>query len=149
MVILGIFQVSTLEFIKIQSFMLKEKTLNLGLMTTYLLNFWHLISKNHCHIWNKYSRNFQNSKFYSKTKKMRQKISYLCIFNFLIWSHYCLIRCQHPRIFQNPKFYFKKKTLNLEPKLLYLSIFKQEFENNIAIFEIKTLDFVKVQSLVQ
>ena len=36
----------------------------------------------------------------------------------------------------------KLKSLNLRPKILHLDIFGQEFENNIVIFEISTLEVV-------
>ena len=41
----------------------------------------------------------------------------------------------------------KQKCLNLGPKMPDLGIFGLEFENNIAIFEITTLKFVKNESL--
>ena len=47
------------------------------------------------------------------------------------------------RIYLTAKFRAKKqKCLNLGPKVLYLGIFELEFENNIVIFEISTLEFV-------
>ena len=36
----------------------------------------------------------------------------------------------------------KRKCLNLGPKIHYFGIFGLEFENNIVIFEISTLEFV-------
>ena len=36
----------------------------------------------------------------------------------------------------------KKKSLNLEPQIPYLGIFELEFENDIVIFEISTLELV-------
>ena len=43
----------------------------------------------------------------------------------------------------------KQKCLNLGPKRLELCIFGLEFENNIVIFEIGTLEFVKFQNLAK
>ena len=37
----------------------------------------------------------------------------------------------------------------MRPKILSLGIFGLQFENTIAIFEISTLEFVLMQSLVQ
>ena len=36
----------------------------------------------------------------------------------------------------------KLKSLNLRPKILHLDIFGREFENNIVIFEIRTLEVI-------
>ena len=41
----------------------------------------------------------------------------------------------------------KQKCLNLVPKMPYLGIFGLEFENSIVIFEISTLEFIKLQNL--
>ena len=43
----------------------------------------------------------------------------------------------------------KQKCLNLGQKGLELCIFGLEFENNIVIFEIGTLEFVKFQNLAK
>ena len=43
----------------------------------------------------------------------------------------------------------KQKCLNLGQKRLELCIFGLEFENNIVIFEIGTLEFVKFQNLAK
>ena len=43
----------------------------------------------------------------------------------------------------------KCKCLNLGPIIPYLGIFGLEFENNIAIFEISTLEFVKLRNFVK
>ena len=43
----------------------------------------------------------------------------------------------------------KQKCLNLGTKGLELCIFGLEFENNIVIFEIGTLEFVKFQNLAK
>ena len=40
------------------------------------------------------------------------------------------------------------KNLNLGPKMPYLGSFGLEFENAIVIFEIRTFEFVKMQSLL-
>ena len=60
-----------------------------------------------------------------------------------IWNHHsqtCLIAkfCEKARM---PKF-ATKKYLKLGPKILSLSVFKLEFENDIVIFEISTFEFV-------
>ena len=43
----------------------------------------------------------------------------------------------------------KQKYLNLGQKLADLYIFGPKFENNIVIFEISTLEFVKLQNFPQ
>ena len=43
----------------------------------------------------------------------------------------------------------KQNCLNLGPKRLELCIFGLEFENNIVIFEISTLEFVKFQNMAK
>ena len=48
-----------------------------------------------------------------------------------------------PSNFSNCQNFVKKlKCLNLGPKLPYLNIFGLDFENNIVIFEISTLEFI-------
>lgn len=42
-----------------------------------------------------------------------------------------------------------KKCLNFGPNTLYLSIFRLQFENNIVIFEISTLQFVYFENFVK
>ena len=42
-----------------------------------------------------------------------------------------------------------KKCLNFGPNTLYLSIFRLQFENNIVIFEISTLQFVYFENFVE
>ena len=49
---------------------------------------------------------------------------------------------QHPRICITAKVREKLKCLNLEPKMPYLGIFGQEFQLNVVLFEISTLEFV-------
>ena len=69
-----------------------------------------------------------------------------------ILKQYCHISNQHFRICLIATFAEKQKCLNLGPKMSYwvflkkkmpyLGIFGLEFENNIVIFEISTLEFV-------
>ena len=58
-----VFQISTLKFTNSQSFMQKEKALNLGL--TFGLQFWKTIAIFEI----KNPQIFQNAKFHSKLKK--------------------------------------------------------------------------------
>ena len=44
------------------------------------------------------------------------------------------------------KVWLKKQSLNLGPRMLFFGICEQEFEHNFAMFEISTLEFVKLQN---
>ena len=52
-----------------------------------------------------------------------------------------------PSNLSNAKFCEEIKCLNLGPKIPFLGIFGLEFENNIVILEISTLEIVKYESL--
>ena len=57
------------------------------------------------------------------------------------FENYCHSRSQHPKIYLIAKF-SSKKLLNLRRKTPDLRIFRLEFENNIAIFEISILQLI-------
>ena len=50
--------------------------------------------------------------------------------------------------FKMQSFMLKKK-INFGPKLLYLGIFRQEYEKTIVLFEINILEFVIMQKFMQ
>ena len=43
----------------------------------------------------------------------------------------------------------KNKCLNFGPKMPYLGIFGLELENNIIMFKVSTLEFVKLRNIVK
>ena len=110
------------------------------------LDFW----KYYCHIWNQHPQIYLIAKFCEKTNipKFGTKNALFGYFWARIWKNYCHIWNQHPRIFLNTKFCKKKeKCLNSRPKMPYLSTFGPEFEKDIVISEIRTLEFLKNVSL--
>ena len=96
-----VFQISTLKFTNSQSFMQKEKALNLGL--TFGLQFWKTIAIFEI----KNPQIFQNAKFHSKLKKtvgLRPKMPYLSILRQKLKKNYCHVWNQHPQFCQKVKF---------------------------------------------
>ena len=73
--------------------------------------------------------------------KFETKTAWLICFGAGIWKQYCHISNQHLRICLTAKFRGNKKCLNLGPNMPDLGVFGLEFENNIALFEISTLEF--------
>ena len=116
----------------------------LGTKHALLEYFWLQVLKNYCHIWNQHPQICQTAKFQEKTKmpKFVTKNALFRYFGARILTNYCYIWNQHSRICRTAKFKEKQKCLILGPKMSYLGIFRLEFENNIVIFEIATLEFV-------
>ena len=98
-----VFQISTLKFTNSQSFMQKEKALNLGL--TWVLsdcNFERLLP-----FLKSKPSNFSKCKVSFKTKKncrFKTKMPYLSILRHKLKKNYCHVRNQHPRFCQKVKF---------------------------------------------
>ena len=76
-----------------------------------------------------------------KITKFGTKNALFGYFSVRILKNYFHISNQHPQICHTAKF-CEKNNLNLGLKMPYLGIFGLEFKNNIAIFEITTLEFV-------
>ena len=123
----------------------KQKCLYLGPKILICVPYsWAGIWKHYCHIWNHCPRICLVAKFGAKIKtfKFGTKSPWFRYFWVGIWKYSCHIWNHRPWICLIEKFGAKIKILNLVPKMPYLGIFGLEFENNIDIFEISTLEFV-------
>ena len=69
------FEISILEFVNMQSFVQKQKKLNLGPKILHLGIFGLQFSKNHCQIFNQHTLLCENIKFHAKSNKREQKYS--------------------------------------------------------------------------
>ena len=67
-----------------------------------------------------------------------------------VFKNYCHIWNKQPQTCTIAIFRKKKQNcINFGPKIPYLVIFGVEFENTVAIFEIRTLKFVKLQNFAK
>ena len=127
------------EFVYLQNFVKKRKCLYLeptisvflGWNSKILLSYLKSASSNFSCIWCK-----KNS--LSLGPKMLE-----------ILKDYCHIWNQHPQICQTAKFLEKMKMSKFGTKNALFGIFWLEFENNILIFEISTLNFIKLQNFLE
>ena len=69
------FEISILEFVNMQSFVQKQKKLNLGPKILHLGIFGLQFSKNHCQIFNQHTLLCETIKFNAKSNKREQKYS--------------------------------------------------------------------------
>ena len=118
-----IFEISTLEFVKLRNFKKKQKWLNWGPKMPYLGNFLVRTLKIYCDIWNQHPRTCQTGKFRKKTKtrKFRTKNVLFTYFGASIIKNY--IWNQHPRICQITKFREKLKMPKFGTKNAFLGYF--------------------------
>ena len=99
-----IFEISTLEFSLLESFVQKKKSIKFGTKNARSLYFGAGIWKYYCHIWNQHPQTFLIAKFRQKKQKCLNsgpKMPYLGVFGldfsknyFHIWNQYpwtCLI----------------------------------------------------------
>ena len=153
-----------LQIFLISNFVKKQKCLNYRPKMPYLSIFdqksclweifgWNLKTKfcliRNQHLWicliAKFCRKSKMFKFGSKNvlfQYFSPKMGYFGIFREEFWRSYCQISNQHLQICLFVKFHKKQQCLDLGPKKPDLCILGLEFENNIVIFEISTLQFV-------
>ena len=84
-----------------------------------------------------------------KVLKFRTKNALFWYFWSGTFKNYCHTLNQCPQIFITTKFCAKIKILKYGTIMSYLVVLGINFENNIFIFEISTLEFVLLQSLLQ
>ena len=142
--------------------LLKQEYFKLSTKNVLSGYFWAKIWKNYCHIWNQHLWVCQNAKFHikpkktqkkqtqkqkktTKNKRKRKKIKF--------GTKIVLLGVGFGLEFEKSLSYLKPSILNLSnfqvigPKLPSLSIFKLEFEKSSVIFEINTLEFIKIKFL--
>ena len=122
----------------------QKKPLKFGIKNVLFGYFGARISKNFCHIWDQkcfiwvfFAKNALFGYFLARVLK-----------------NYCHVCNQHLPIWLTAKFCEEQKCLNLGPKMPYLGFFDQDylilvflsmnFKKTIVIFEITTLEFVKL-----
>ena len=133
---------------------LLKKMPNVGTKNALFGYFCTRVFKNYCYIWNQYLRICLIAKFCEETKvpKFGTKNTLLGCFwqKSLIWvflgenfkKTFVIFENSSLKLIYLQNFTEKEKCLNLGPEMPDLGIFGQEFENNIVIFEISTLEFV-------
>ena len=110
---IAIFQVSTLEFFNMRSFMQNWKILTFGQKMLYLGIFGLELWKSHCHIWNQHPQICLITKSGAKQKSLNlgQKMLNLHIFGWNLKILLCYVSNQRPWICLVGKFGAKIKTL--------------------------------------
>ena len=133
---------------------LLKKMPNFGTKNALFGYFCTRVFKNYCYIWNQYLRICLIAKFCEETKvpKFGTKNTLLGCFwqKRLIWvflgenfkKTFVIFENSSLKLIYLQNFTEKQKCLNLGPEMPDLGNFGQEFENNIVIFEISTLEFV-------
>ena len=101
--------------------------------------FWATILENCCHIWNQHLRICLTAIFWSKRV---QKCLIWVFLGKIFRKTIVIFKTSTLKFVYLQNFTKKQKCLNLGPKMSGLCIFRLEFENNIVIFEINTLEFV-------
>ena len=99
--------------------------------------------KNYCQIWNQHPWNCLIAKYREimEMPKFGTKSALFGYFLARIFRNCCRIWNQHLQICLYAKFYKKSKMPEFGTKMPYLGIFGLEFENNVLIFKISTLEF--------
>ena len=107
-----IFEISTLEFALLQSFVKKIKIRKCGIKHVIFPYFVAGISKYYCHIWHQRPWICLLAKFGAKIKilKFGTKNAWFEYFWTVTWKYFCHIWNQDPRICQIAKFREKTKT---------------------------------------
>ena len=110
--------------------------------------FWAWISKNYCHIWNQRPRICIIAKFREKMKipKFGTKNVLFAYFWAGIWKQYCHIWNQLPQVCQIAKFGGKMKIVKFGTKNVLFGYF---WARIIVLFEISTLDFIKLKNFLK
>ena len=132
----------------------KTKMPKFGAKSAWFGYFGVGIWKQYCHIWNQDPGIYLTAKFDQKTKMSKfgtknalfgyfwPKMPYLGIFWEKFKKYHCHIWNQHPQICRFSKIHEKTKIPKFGTKMPDLSILGLEFESNIVIFEISSLEFM-------
>ena len=146
-----IFQISVLEFVLLQSLVQKSSSLNLGpKMRVRVLLGWNLkiiLSYLKSAPWN-----LSDCKISWKKTKMLKLGTKNALFGYFwtgIWKKHCHISNQRPWICLVAKFSAKIIIFKFGTKNARSGTFGVEFENNLIILEISTLEFVWLQNFVK
>ena len=139
-----IFEISTLAFTLLQSFVQKIKILKFGTKNVRFLYFGAGIWKYYCHIWNQRPRICLLAKFGAKMK-MPKFGTANALFEYLWaghWKWYCHIWNQHPRISLVAKFREKTKPPKFGIKNALFGYFWARISKNYCHIWNNSLEFV-------
>ena len=116
-----------------------------GAKTAWFVYFWAGIWKQYCHVRNQHPQICLFVKFHEKTK-MPKFGTKNALFGYfwarILKKSIVIFEILTLKFFYLKNFMKKQKSLNLGPKMPDLGILGLEFESNIVIFEICTLEFV-------
>ena len=139
-----IFEINTLEFSLLQSFVQKAKILKCGSKNARFWYFGAGISEHYCHIWNQRPRICHLAKLCPKKTHLNlgRKMPDLGIVGLEVEKYIVIFEISILEFAYLENFVKKWKCLNLGQRMPYLSTFGLEFENYIVILEINRLEFV-------
>ena len=145
-----VFEISILEFVNMLIFMQKQENFKLGSKIPYLGTCGLQFNKNYYQIFNQHPRIWQNLKFHPKQKNifLGPKMLYLGHWAGML-KNYCHICNQRPPVYLMAKFRAKIRIFKFGTKNALFGCFGQQFWKAVVIFEISTLQFPLLQSLVQ
>ena len=127
-----IFEIKTLKFVKMQSFMLKKK--NWGPKLLYIWEFldWNL-KKNYCRIWIQHARICQNVKFHIKVKNIKFRTKNTLFVSYLKSALLNLLKCKVSLKIKKLWFWYQK-CLILEHLGQNLKMLLSNFKFDLQIF---------------